>query len=98
MGMHEHETNEAFKKIMAIAGVAIANGEREVHHDGGYGSRSEYDAGVSAKYQTDVVCTPKTLPARPVEKAARAAVRANPVNAPMRGSSRRSAPPRPSPR
>jgi Astacin (Peptidase family M12A) len=75
----ERQLREALVKIAEVASAAVNYGEDHAEDDD-----SDAVGGAEAT-AGKAVCTPKTLPPRLVQKAAEAAIRINPVNAPVLG-------------
>ncbi|MBL1202443.1 MAG: peptidase M12 [Nostoc sp. GBBB01] len=79
MSENERQLIEAFKKIAEVAGAAVSHSK---YPGNGFGEKQGTDE-VSRK--SEVGCTIKSLPQRLLEKAAKTAVKINPVNAPVIG-------------
>lgn len=79
MSENEKRLHEALAKIAEVASMAVNGGEYlDDEHDND-------QAPEHAPQQGELVCTPKTLPKRLLEKAAQTATKINPVNAPVFG-------------
>jgi hypothetical protein len=86
MARQETDPREALRRIAQIAGTALRGAEDHVtvsieSRDNDESPAS--DGETPGRFVPDTVCTPKSLPKRLLQRAARTAIQLNPVNAPL---------------